>query len=381
MLDITLETVRTLVLLAILVFLLRIGRNRFKESRKGWNLILTGFALLTFGSFVDITDNFESLNSFVVIGDTEVEAVLEKFIGFLGGFIALAIGLVLWLPSVQRLSDEITERKRTTDALRDREAQLQQAQKMEAVGQLTGGIAHDFNNLLTVIIGNLKRIGDKVADDGKTHNMIERALRAAERGASLTHRLLAFSRKQALIPSEIDLNELASDMTNMLSRILGETTEIHVVETADLWRCRADRAQLESALLNLAINSRDAMPEGGTLTIRTANVTLGGGEQAAHAEAAPGDYVMLEVSDTGTGIPPDVLPQVFEPFFTTKDVGQGSGLGLSMIYGFAKQSGGDATIESELGRGTIIQLYLPRAAAQEDSRSADQSGQDLAHSA
>jgi PAS domain S-box-containing protein len=249
--------------------------------------------------------------------------------------------------------DDITERKAT-------EAQLRQAQKMEAVGQLTGGVAHDFNNLLAVVYGNLELIEDKLAEDDRLRGYVRKALGAAERGAILTQRLLAFSRKQALRPEAINAGRLVSGMTEMLRRALGETIEIEVVSDSGLWAGSADPAQLENALLNLAINARDAMPEGGKLTIETSNARLDDDYAAAQEDVAPGQYVLLAVTDTGTGMPPDVCARALEPFFTTKDVGKGSGLGLSMVFGFVKQSGGHLSIYSEVGEGTSVKIYLPR---------------------
>ncbi len=249
---------------------------------------------------------------------------------------------------------DITEQVRTEEHLR-------QAQKMEAVGQLTGGLAHDFNNLLTVILGNLELIRDRMDIDTAGDEMIERGVKAAERGAALTHRLLAFSRKQTLLPTSVDVGKLVAGMVDMLRRTLGETIELRSSKAGSSWLCHADKSQLESALLNLSINSRDAMPNGGHLTIETANISLNDEFAAAQADVEPGDYVMLAVSDTGIGIDSDTLKHVFEPFFTTKEVGEGSGLGLSMVYGFAKQSGGTATIYSEPGIGTTVKIYLPRS--------------------
>jgi PAS domain S-box-containing protein len=256
-------------------------------------------------------------------------------------------------------SSDITERKQA-------EEKLQQAQKMEAVGQLTGGVAHDFNNLLTVIMGNLELIRDTVGDDSALNNMIDRGIRASEHGAALTHRLLAFSRKQTLIPTEFNLGNVVAGMTEMLRRTLGEVIEIVNVGAGDIWPCRADQSQLEAALLNLALNARDAMSHGGRLTIETANISLIDHDSAAEVDVEPGDYVMLVVSDTGSGIAEEKLEHVFEPFFTTKEVGEGSGLGLSMVYGYAKQSGGNVMIFSNLGEGTTVKLYLPRSAVAND---------------
>jgi signal transduction histidine kinase len=249
---------------------------------------------------------------------------------------------------------DVTERRQV-------EEQLRQSQKIEAVGRLTGGIAHDFNNLLTVVIGSLDLAMDRVQDDTKT--MVENALRAAERGAALVRQLLAFSRKQTLMPEALDLNRLAGGMRDLLRRTLGADIEIEMRLHASLWPAVADKGQVESALLNLALNARDAMPSGGRLTIETDNASLDENYASRNNEAIPGDYVMLAVADTGSGMAPDVVGRAVEPFFTTKEVGKGSGLGLSMIYGFVKQSGGHLKICSELGRGTTVRLYLPRGAA------------------
>jgi len=223
-------------------------------------------------------------------------------------------------------TQDITARKQIED-------QLLQAQKMEAVGQLTGGVAHDFNNLLAVMMGNLELIGARVDTDGAVSEMVGRGVKAAERGAALTHRLLAFSRKQTLLPTTIDLNLLVSDMADMLRRTLGETIDVVTIETENLWLCVADQPQLENALLNLSISARDAMPRGGRLKIEATNISLPDEVAAKQADVDPGDYVVLTVSDAGCGIAEDTLGHVFEPFFTTKDVGKGSGLGLSMVYG------------------------------------------------
>ena len=249
---------------------------------------------------------------------------------------------------------DITERVRAEATARD-------SQRLQAMGQLTGGIAHDFNNLLTVVLGNLEFAQSRLGSDHPIIPRIERAIWGAKRGAALTHQLLAFARKQPLAPTAFDVSAMLPDMTNLLRRTLGEHIDVRVVDMAGLWHAVADPAQVESAVLNLALNARDAMPDGGRLTIEVANKVLDEEYARQHIEVTPGDYVMLAVSDTGTGMAPDVLARVFEPFFTTKEPGRGTGLGLAMVYGFAKQSGGHVKIYSELGEGTTVRLYLPRA--------------------
>jgi len=241
------------------------------------------------------------------------------------------------------------------------EEQLRQAQRLEAVGQLTGGVAHDFNNLLTVILGNADLLTEQLEERSISPEMVTMIRSAAEQGAELTRRLLAFARRQPLDPRPTDLNQLAADIDGLLRRTLGEHIELEISRGGGLWHAMIDPPQLESTLLNLAINARDAMPQGGRLTIETANARLDS-EYAAHQiDVKPGQYVMLAVSDTGSGIPDEVAARVFEPFFTTKEKGQGSGLGLAMVYGFIKQSGGHVRIYSEAGEGTTVRLYLPRS--------------------
>ena len=237
--------------------------------------------------------------------------------------------------------------------------QLHQAQKMQAVGQLTGGIAHDFNNLLTVILGNIEMLVEQLTDP-RQRRLAEATQDAAERSAALVQRLLAFSRRQALQPTQIDVNALVYDMQDLLLRTLGEDIDISFSRAPDLWQATVDRTQLEAALLNLAVNARDAMVGGGRLTIETANVQIDDAYAAAELEVTPGAYVMIAVSDSGSGMTAETRRHAFEPFFTTKDVGKGSGLGLSMVYGFIKQSGGHVTLYSEVGQGTTVRMYLPR---------------------
>ncbi|MGE0735079.1 MAG: ATP-binding protein [Alphaproteobacteria bacterium] len=254
------------------------------------------------------------------------------------------------------IQSEVTER-------RNLESQLRQAQKMEAVGQLTGGVAHDFNNLLTVILGNAAMLAEKLADNPKLRGLAEMIRMAGDRGAALTRRLLAFARRQALRPANVDVTKLLLEFEPLLRRSVGETIDLKWSAQPDLRLAHVDPAQLESALVNLAINARDAMPDGGTLAIEASNVELDNLFARESPDVKPGSYVLVAVSDTGSGMTPDVQERAFEPFFTTKDVGKGSGLGLSMVYGFLKQSGGHAKIYSEPGHGTVVKLFLPVADA------------------
>jgi PAS domain S-box-containing protein len=260
-----------------------------------------------------------------------------------------------------KITRDLTER-------RNSEEQLRHAHKMEAIGQLTGGVAHDFNNLLTVISGNVETLLRRLPEGAaQLRRPAAAALNGATRAAVLTQRLLAFARRQALEPKSLSVNDLIGGMSEMLRRTLGETIAVEIVLGAGLWQTLIDVNQLENAILNLAINSRDAMPDGGRLTIETGNVYLDEAYAAA-AEVSPGQYVGLFLSDTGTGMTPEVISKAFDPFFTTKGIGQGTGLGLSQVYGFIRQSGGHVKIYSEVGSGTTIKLYLPRhhAAATEE---------------
>jgi PAS domain S-box-containing protein len=514
MTDIVLENVRAIVLAIIVIFLWNSGQNRFEQSRTDWNLIVLGFGLLLFGSILDITDNFEGLNPYIVIGDTQTEAFLEKVVGFLGGFIFISIGLFNWIPTVQGLSDlvdtrtrdlqeinnslvtEVDSRKRAEETLRlseeryrnlvetshdliwsvDREGkftfvnrnaamhilgyepgemigrslayfktpeqaekdlktfsriketggashyetsyrkkdgsfvdmsfnavvvkdsernlmgtmgtaqdisqrkrsdeQLQQSQKMQAVGQLTGGIAHEFNNILTVVISNLDILDKGDLNENDASTLMQHSTDAAYRGAKLTKQLLAFSRREMLRPEILQTNDLILDEVDFLRPTLGDEITIEAYRAEDLELIEVDRQLLGNAILNLALNARTAMPEGGTLTIETASFDL---EEELFDEDGglpSGRYVMLTVIDTGYGMSPDVLEHAFEPFFTTKGLAEGSGLGLSMVYGFVKQSGGHVTIESEEGKGTTVRLFFPvvRGVAEEKKTDAKDKG-------
>ena len=263
----------------------------------------------------------------------------------------------------ERLQNEMFERERAEDALRH-------AQKMEAVGQLTGGIAHDFNNMLTGILGSLDLMQRFIAE-GRTEEIgrfTEAAMSSANRAAALTHRLLAFSRRQSLNRKPLNANDLIHSLEDLLSRTKGDHIELQLQLAENIWRVNTDVSQLENALLNLVINARDAMPDGGELRIETANAYLDGSEITTLEPVNAGDYVMIAVSDNGTGMTPSVLAKAFDPFFTTKPIGQGTGLGLSMIYGFAQQSGGHVSLFSLPGRGTSVRLYLPRLHSTEEEK-------------
>ncbi|KQN10003.1 histidine kinase [Sphingobium sp. Leaf26] len=256
---------------------------------------------------------------------------------------------------------DVTEQRAHSRTLADTEAALRQAQKMETLGQLTGGVAHDFNNLLQIVTGNLELLQRALpADAGRLHNMVARAAAGADRATILTQRLLAFSRRQPLDPRPADPDELVAGMSDMLHRTLGETIRVTTIETPQSWPIEVDVNQMENALLNLAVNARDAMPGGGELTIEVANCRVDADQAAQYGDLSPGAYVMIAVSDTGEGMDAQTLAQAIEPFFTTKEVGRGTGLGLSMVYGFIKQSGGHMRVQSQPGQGTSVRLYLPR---------------------
>ncbi|WP_375195741.1 CHASE3 domain-containing protein [Sphingobium sp.] len=306
------------------------------------------------------TANDYRLSMMVSIG-MAVSAVLITLLG------ALA------LRTAYRRAAEATESEQALGAINKRliaegqereaaEAQLRQMQKMESLGQLTGGIAHDFNNMLAIVIGSLDIARRRLSADSdpRVAKSIGNATEGAQRAAQLTARLLAFSRQQPLDPQPIDVNKLVGGMSELLRRTIGESIRVETVLAGGLWRASIDAGQLESAIINLCVNSRDAMPMGGRLTIETANAHLDDAYAAAQRDIAAGQYVMVSVTDSGTGMPPDVVERAFDPFFTTKGVGKGTGLGLSQVFGFIKQSRGHVKIYSEPGEGTVIKIYMPR---------------------
>jgi PAS domain S-box-containing protein len=265
-----------------------------------------------------------------------------------------------------KITRDITEKRETAAALKRTEQALQQSQKMETIGKLTGGVAHDFNNLLQIISGNLQLLSRDVAGNERAERYLANALAGVGRGAKLASYLLAFGRRQALAPKVINIGRFIFGMEDMLQRSLGEAVQVETVVAGGLWHTYVDMTQVENALLNLAINARDAMDGAGKLTIEIGNTFLDADYARAHADVTAGQYVMLAVTDTGSGMAPDVLAQAFDPFFSTKPEGKGTGLGLSMVYGFVKQSGGHITIYSEIGHGTTVKLYLPRSMETED---------------
>jgi signal transduction histidine kinase/CheY-like chemotaxis protein len=293
----------------------------------------------------------------------------------LGALAAVAFTIGVGFISIRRLRRQLNETAFARDSLREANAalvneaaersklaeQLRQSQKMEAIGHLAGGLAHDFNNMLSVIMGSVELAKRGLARaGGNPERYLDAATAGVDRAAALTHRLLAFSRQQPLTPEPIDPNTMVSEMAELLARTLGGAVKLETVLAGGLWRTNADSGELESAILNLAINARDAMPEGGRLTIETSNACLDDDYAARHIGIPSGQYVLIAVSDTGTGMSPELIERAFEPFFTTKPPGQGTGLGLSQVYGFVRQSGGHVKIYSEPGHGTTIKLYLPR---------------------
>ena len=295
---------------------------------------------------------------------------------------AMALHLIFGIPATAFLFGSLLfvlqRTKRLYNEQDRREAAellMRQSQRLDAIGQLTGGVAHDFNNLLTIIIGNIEtaqRLLESWTEGAhiKLARRLENAMQGAERAATLTKRLLAFSRQQPLAPTALDVNRILSGISDFLRQALGETISLEIVGSGGVWPVRADRAELETAILNLAVNARDAMPDGGKLTIEASNSHLDEAYCRQHADVQPGQFVQIGVSDTGAGMTRDVVERAFEPFFTTKQSGQGTGLGLSQVYGFVKQSGGHVKIYSEVGEGTSVKIYLPRSSAKYESREA-----------
>ena len=310
-------------------------------------LLLAGVWILATMSVGRQVGRLAAMATKLGLGDLSARIAPPHPRGELGGLMTLLNGTAESLERQRAAIDELNQK-------------LTQSQKMEAMGQLTGGVAHDFNNLLTVILGNAEHLAEKLAAHKELHGIAESIATAAERGSDLTRSLLAFARKQPLMPRDIDIGQKIVGMEQLLRRTLGEHIECEFRLDENLWQASVDPGQLASALLNLVLNARDAMPSGGKLTVEVQNTSLGESDVDVNGEARPGDYVMVAVTDTGTGMTAEVAGRAFEPFFTTKEVGKGTGLGLSMVYGFAQQSGGSMQIRSEPGHGTAVKLFFPR---------------------
>ena len=348
---------------------IELGRNgQFAEATA---FVMTGRGQQTLESFRAIVDEFNAAESDLLKKREAAEAtaraiMLGMVLIILASAAGAALGALLLSGALIRELRQRTEAlAEETRVRKDAQAILAQTQKMESIGQLAGGIAHDFNNLMTVVIGNLNSAERRLARGGPADassigRPIAAAMQGARRAASLTQRLLAFSRQQVLSPQQVDLNRLVASLSEMLTRTVGETIAVETILGSGLWPTFVDVSQLENAIVNLVVNARDAMPNGGRITIETANASLDEAYCRQFGDVAPGQYVLISVTDTGTGISPENLSKVFEPFFTTKSASMRTGLGLAMIYGFVKQSKGHIRIYSEVGHGTTAKIYLPR---------------------
>ena len=317
-------------------------------------LLLAGVWVLATMSIGRQVGRLAAMATKLGLGDLSARIAPPHPRGELGGLMTLLNGTAESLERQRAAIDELNQK-------------LTQSQKMEAMGQLTGGVAHDFNNLLTVILGNAEHLAEKLVAHKELHGIAESIATAAERGSDLTRSLLAFARKQPLMPRDIDIGQKIVGMEQLLRRTLGEHIECEFRLDENLWQASVDPGQLASALLNLVLNARDAMPSGGKLTVEVQNTSLGESDVDVNGQTQPGDYVMVAVTDTGTGMTAEVAGRAFEPFFTTKEVGKGTGLGLSMVYGFAQQSGGSMQISSEPGDGAAVRLFFPRVATSQAS--------------
>jgi PAS domain S-box-containing protein len=346
-------------------------QGRIVSVNPAWTSLLgwseTELVGASFPDLVHPDDRQATIDELARLGHGETTFRFEnRYLRKNGGHVYLSWSAVPAGEHVHAVGRDITAEKEQAEALREAESALQQAQKMEAIGSLTGGVAHDFNNLLQVISGNLQLLRKHVAGDVNAEQRVANALAGVSRGSKLASQLLAFGRRQPLEPKVVNVGKLIRGLDDMLRRALGETIEIETLVSGGLWNTLVDPGQIENALLNLSINARDAMENGGRLTIEVGNAFLDDTYARQHVEVTAGQYVVLSVSDTGTGMSPDIIDKVFDPFFSTKPEGKGTGLGLSMVYGFVKQSGGHIKIYSEVGHGTTVKIYLPRAMQSED---------------
>jgi signal transduction histidine kinase/ActR/RegA family two-component response regulator len=350
-----------------------LARDKLEELRRTVELARNGqrdnaLAMVQLGTGKALMDRFRDIAAGIVNKERALAEASQSRIVWASSALTILMALAGSYREMVRLvkaRDELAHANgRLLEEAEHRaqlEAQLRQSQKMEAIGQLTGGLAHDFNNMLAVVIGSLNLLKRRIArGEAGFQQFIEAALDGAQRAATLTHRLLAFARQQPLAPQPLDANKFISGLSDLLRRTLGEETELETVLGGGLWLTNADPGQLENSVLNLAINARDAMPQGGKLTIETANCHLDERYSADHVDVPAGQYVLVAVSDTGSGMSQETIARAFEPFFTTKSVNKGTGLGLSQVHGFIRQSGGHIKIYSELDRGTTIKLYMPR---------------------
>lgn len=329
------------------------------ESKTPYELVLCDFVLPGFGAEEALNlvrDSDPDVPFIILSGVVRIEDAVEIMRAGATDFVTKD-DLGRLGPSIRRALHDSEERIRRRDA----ENQLLQMQKLEAIGRMTAGIAHDFNNQLTVILGNLEIVSDRLESDSPVHKFVEKALSATEGGVTLAERLLDFSRKREMSAEVIDLHQFVDEFEDMFGASMGRGVEFETFVDEDAWSCFADRGQLQTALLNLIINSRDAMEDYGKIRLVASNVSVGPNFRDGKAIFDPGDYVSVAVEDTGPGIPSDVIDKIFEPFFTTKGPGKGTGLGMSMVYGFARQAGGHVAVSSEKGVGTSVRIYLPRA--------------------
>ena len=363
--DLVFEALRSVVLGAIIAYLFWSGASRRLHRIPGWRMMVSGFGLVFVGTLLDITDNFASLNRFIVVGDTVVEAFLEKEVGYLMGVLLIYLGYRKWLPGVEgrtkELEAEIARREAAEVERRKAEALLLQSQRLETVGRLASGVAHDFNNILTAIVGHgwlvARDVRRGTLEPAKIERSIGQIQLAARRGEALADQLLIFSREQQDEPVFLDPRIVTEDLQSMLERLLPAGISLAVDVDEKVRRIFADLHQFEQVVMNLVVNARDAMSDGGAIRIAAADVRLT--QEECHPEVAAGDFVRFSVQDTGSGISPEILERIFEPFFTTKSAGRGTGLGMSTVRSIVEKFDGFITVESAVGEGTTFSVFLP----------------------